>query len=152
MEDILKKVKEGLGKKIKSWEEKNPRRIYITIAKEDIKEVSRFMFEDCKARFIVISGLDTPDGFESLYHFDFDSIGTVVTFKVLIPRSNPEIDSITPIIPGANFIERELYDLLGIKFTGHPDPRRLLLSDDWPEGVHPLRTDMTTDGKKKKTK
>ncbi|PJB28673.1 hypothetical protein CO111_00985 [Candidatus Desantisbacteria bacterium CG_4_9_14_3_um_filter_50_7] len=141
MENIIKKVKDGLGGKIKNWEEKNPGRIYITIDKENIRETAHFIFEDCKARFIILTGIDTPLGYENLYHFDFDSIGTVVTVKTLIPKSAPEIESIATIIPGANFIEREVYDMLGIKFIGHPDPRRLLLSDDWPEGVHPLRRD-----------
>jgi len=146
MEDIIKKIKEGLGKKIKNWEEKNPRRIYITIDKEDIREVARFIFEDCRARFIILTGIDTPHGFENLYHFDLDSMGIVVTVKTLIPKSAPEIDSIATIIPGANFIEREVCELLGVKFAGHPDPRPLLLPDDWPEGVYPLRTDIATDG------
>jgi hypothetical protein len=51
------------------------------------------------------------------------------------------VDSITPIIPGANWAERETQDLLGIKFNGHVDPRRLALPDDWPEHLHPLRRD-----------
>lgn len=149
MEEIIKKVKDGLGSKVKNWEEKNPRRIYITIGREDIKEAARFIFDDCKARFIILSAIDTPHGFENLYHFDFDSIGTVVTLKVVIPKDDPTVDSIVSVTPAASFIEREVYDLLGVKFTGHPDMRRLLLSDDWPDGVHPLRTEYTTNGEKK---
>lgn len=150
MEDRIKKVKDGLGDKIENWEEKNPRRVYITVDRKNIREVARFIFEDCKARFIILTGIDTPVGYENLYHFDFDSIGTVVTVKTLIPKSTPEIDSIATIIPGANYIEREVYEMLGIKFTGHPDLRRILLSDDWPECVYPLRKDVRLDGEVKK--
>ena len=49
---------------------------------------------------------------------------------------------ITPLIPGAEWIEREMHDILGITFRNHPNMRRLILSDDWPEGVYPLRKDV----------
>jgi len=141
MEEILIQVKEGLGSKIKNWEEKNPRRIYISIDREIIKEAASFIFLDCKARFVIATGTDTPLGYEIFYHFSFDPIGTIVSLRVLIPKEDPKIDSIAIIVKGAEYIEREIYDMLGIKFTGHPDPRRLLLSDDWPEDVFPLRKD-----------
>jgi NADH-quinone oxidoreductase subunit C len=54
-------------------------------------------------------------------------------------KDNPEVDSITPLFPGAEWIEREMWEMLGIKFKGHPNLKRLLLSDDWPEGKYPLR-------------
>ena len=54
---------------------------------------------------------------------------------------NPEIDSLAPLFEAANWVEREIHELLGINFRGHPDMRRLLLSDDWPQGVYPLRQD-----------
>jgi NADH-quinone oxidoreductase subunit C len=56
-------------------------------------------------------------------------------------RAQPEIDSITPIFPGAEWIEREMWEMLGINFSGHPNLKRLLLADDWPEGKYPLRQD-----------
>jgi len=150
MEDIIQKVKDGLGDKIENWEEKNPRRVYITVDRKNIKEVALFLFEDCKARFVISTGIDTPKGFEILHHFSFDSFGKVVSLKVVVPKSNPELESITPIIPGAEFIEREIYEMLGVKFLNHPRPERLLLSDDWPKDIYPLRKDVTLDGEIKK--
>ncbi len=50
--------------------------------------------------------------------------------------------SITPVVPAAAWAEREFQDLLGISAEGHPDPRRLVLPDDWPEALHPLRRDV----------
>ncbi len=60
---------------------------------------------------------------------------------MLEDKKNPQIDSITPIIQGAEWIEREMWELLGINFVGHPNLVHLLLMDDWPEGKFPLRHD-----------
>jgi len=83
--------------------------------------------------------LDTPEGIEILYHFSFDKLGKVVSIRTLLPREKPEVESISLIIKGAQWIEREIQDLLGVKFLNHPDPRRFILADDWPEGVYPYR-------------
>ena len=63
------------------------------------------------------------------------------TSRSQLDRDNPEIDSLAQVFHGANWIEREMHELLGIKFRGHPNLKRLLLSDQWPEGVYPLRQD-----------
>jgi NADH-quinone oxidoreductase subunit C len=73
-----------------------------------------------------------------LYSFQEDDW---VILKVFVPEDEPVIPSLTDIYPGANWHEREAYDLMGIRFTDHPDLRRILLPNDW-EG-HPLRKDYT---------
>ena len=93
------------------------------------------------ARLATVTGIDVRDGTELLYHLCFDTDCYTATLKVLVPRSTDAMDSITPWLPGAEFIEREIQDLLGVSFHGHPRPERLILSDDWPEGVYPLRRD-----------
>jgi hypothetical protein len=62
-----------------------------------------------------------------------------------VGEDDPSIPSITEMIPGAGWAEREVFDLIGIAAEGHPDPRRLVLPDDWPEGLHPLRKDFHFD-------
>jgi NADH-quinone oxidoreductase subunit C len=59
--------------------------------------------------------------------------------KIFTPRNQPAVPSVADLWPAANWHEREAFDLLGIQFTNHPDPRRILLADDWVG--HPLRKD-----------
>jgi len=140
--DIRDRIREELGQKIIEWKEHSSKRIYFTIDKKDIYKTAQFLFKTLGLRFAIASGIDTPKGFEILYHFSFDKTGEFYTARVLIEdKKNPEIDSITPIFPGAEWIEREIWEMLGIRFIGHPNLKRLLLSEDWPEGEFPLRQD-----------
>jgi NADH-quinone oxidoreductase subunit C len=63
-----------------------------------------------------------------------------LTLKVPLPKENPEIESVTPIWKAANWHEREITELFGIKFLNHPDPRGILLPENWDEG-YPMRKD-----------
>ena len=88
-----------------------------------------------------VTGVDYfPDKMEVVYHAYKTTGGHGIVFKVQVPRIDPiEIQSVTPIWPGADFQEREIWDLYGISFTGHPDLRRILMWEGF-EG-HPLRKD-----------
>jgi len=134
------KIKEKFLDKIIEFEERAPRRIYIEVKPEDIPGIAEFMFKDLHCRFVTASGIDTRRGIEILYHFSHDASGRMITFRTLIrDKDNPQIDSIAPIIKGAEWIEREIWEMLGVNFKGHPNLKRLLLADDWPEGKYPLR-------------
>jgi NADH:ubiquinone oxidoreductase subunit C len=63
-----------------------------------------------------------------------------VSLRTTVKKTNPEVDSITPVIKGAAFIEREIHDLFGVKFRGHPSLKRLILPPRW-KGEPPLRKD-----------
>ncbi len=69
-----------------------------------------------------------------------------VRIKAVLPQSDPRIDSVTPIWQGANWLEREVYDMFGIVFEGHPDLRRILMPQNYAEG-HPLRKDFPLRGR-----
>jgi len=141
-EETLKKIQESLGKRIKKFFKKSEKRVYIDIDPEDLREAVKLIFRRLGARFNIASALDLPNGTEILYHFEFDKDNVIVSLRVFTPeRKNPVIDSITPIFPGAEWIEREMHELFGIDFKGHPDLRPLLLPDDWPAEKHPLRKD-----------
>lgn len=136
LENRLSQIKD----KLISIEHQPHDRIYLLCESENSYEVNKFLFEDVGLRFAIATGIDSDDCFEILYHYCCDEIGHVVTVKSFIrDRENPATESIAPFLPGAEWIEREIHDILGIEFKNHPDMRRLILADDWPDGVYPLR-------------
>lgn len=142
MEDAVGRIKERFADKLIKLEERSPSRIYFDFKPQDIPEVARFLFKDLECRFITATGIDTPEGIEILYHYSFDESGQVISVRTLTAdKKHPEIESITPIIRGAEWIEREMWELLGVNFKGHPNLKHLLLIDEWPEGEFPLRHD-----------
>ena len=138
--NVKEGIKDALGDKITAWEEKSARRVYFSLNKEDILETTKLLFKELGLRFSTASGMETPEGFEILYHYSSDESGEIFSVRVFInDKNNPEIDAITSIFPGAEWIEREMWEMLGINFKGHPNLKRLLLAEDWPEGEYPLR-------------
>ena len=140
-EETLDRLKAALGDRLIAVYEKSRKRVYVEIAAEDVTKTSRVMLDDLGARLQIATGVDTPTAIEVMYHWAFDRLGCVVTIRTRLDRQNPEIESIAPFCPAAEWIEREMWELLGIRFRNHPDLRHLLLSDDWPEGKYPLRRD-----------
>lgn len=138
--DIIEEVKQKLGKKAINIFEKNKQRYYIDISAGDIAESAKILFGGVGCRFATATGIDTSKGIEILYHFSHDKTGKIFTLRVLLAdKKHPEIDSISKITRGAEWIEREIWEMLGVNFKGHQDLRRLLLAQDWKEGVYPLR-------------
>ncbi|MFZ1939165.1 MAG: NADH-quinone oxidoreductase subunit C [Terracidiphilus sp.] len=97
-------------------------------------------FEDVTA----VDWFPASPRFQLSYHLLSIARKDRVRLHALLEDNDPSIDSIVPIWPGANFYEREVFDLFGIHFTGHPDLRRIMLPDDWKG--HPLRKDYPVEG------
>ena len=96
--------------------------------------------EQLDAKFLVqMCSVDAIDRIDVVYHFS--SLAQNHIFKVKVPadHEHPEVPSITPLCIGANLQEREIYDLMGVVFTGHPELTRLFLWKEFPG--HPLRKD-----------
>jgi len=94
------------------------------------------------ARLVVMTGTDERDlgrGFGLYYVFALG--GELFSIEAMVDAAHPSFPSVTPVVPAAHWYEREVKDLLGLDPQGHPDPRRLVLHDDWPRGLHPLRRD-----------
>ena len=143
--DFIARITEVLGERLQALRRPSENRVYLDVAAEDIVETAHLLSDELAARFQTASGLDGPQKFEILYHWAFDARGLVVTVRTCIDRDRPEIASIMTACPAAEWIEREMWELLGIIFHGHPDLRHLLLQDDWPAGRFPLRRDFQQD-------
>lgn len=121
----------------------------ITVAGDDIVEVATFLRDDPGCRFVSIidiCGADYPSRvlrFDVVYHFLSPSKNLRIRVKVLTDEDTP-VPSITGVFPGADWYERETYDLYGVLFSGHPDLRRLLT--DYGFDGHPLRKDFPLTG------
>jgi NADH-quinone oxidoreductase subunit C len=140
-DEVLRDLKERFREDIVDCIDKSPKRVYLEINPESLVRVAGYIFKDLEARFNIASGLDARTHLEILYHFSIEKINLLISLRVKLDKENPRVSSLALVFNGANWIEREIHELLGIEFAGHPDMRRLLLSDEWPEGVHPLRCD-----------
>ncbi len=121
----------------------------LSARREDIVEVARWLRDEPDWRFVSIidiAGVDYPERmerFDVVYHFLSPTRNIRVRVKVTADDVTP-VPSITEVFPGADWFEREAYDLYGVLFTGHPDLRRLLT--DYGFDGHPLRKDFPLTG------
>ena len=117
------------------------RRVTVQVTKERLLEVLEFFHVQGLTHATAITGVDLigENAFEILYHLYWGRNMVIVRTK--IPRDNPVVPTVSPIFPGAVTYERELQGMFGIRVEGIPDPRRILLADDWPKDVYPLRKD-----------
>ncbi len=136
---IKDEIKNNLENQIRDWIVKNPKRIYFTIDKKDIKTVAKFLHRDKKMRLSTITGADNEINFELLYHFGLDATGEIFSVRVFLEKDKPEIDSLVEIFRASDWVEREIHEMLGINFVGHHQLKHLLLDDDWPKDDFPLR-------------
>jgi NADH-quinone oxidoreductase subunit C/D len=113
-----------------------------TVLPDALPVVARVLRDEEKYAYLSsITGVDyLPEGkLEVVYHFYRPGGGPALVIKTRIPRDDPALPSLTPVFPGAEFQEREIWDLFGIRFAGHPDLRRILLWEGF--SGHPLRKD-----------
>ena len=125
----------------------NTKRLMIYIPKEALLKVTEYLFKDLGYRYIIVSAMDSKEGYEIIYHYSDDSTGWIMNLNVIIPHDKPEVESITPVVYGAEWIEREIMDLLGITFLNHPKPERFLFAESWPEGEYPFRREQKQEQK-----
>jgi NADH-quinone oxidoreductase subunit C/D len=124
----------------------------VQVAAPRIVEIARFLHDAPEACFDHITDIcsaDYPedqDRFEVIYQLLSLPHGRRIRLKARLPEAQPRIPSVTGVWRGAEFLEREVYDMMGIEFTGHPDLRRILMPEDYTEG-YPLRKDFPAEGR-----
>ena len=146
--DLEKKINSELTTKIKKTEIRHEQ-LYITIDNEDLIDVTLHIKNNENTKFrqlIDITVIDYPENtqrFKVVYLFLSHEFNQRIILSYLISE-NEVISSLTPIYPAANWMEREVFDMYGVKFKDHPDLRRILTDYDF-EG-HPLRKDFPLTG------
>ena len=100
-----------------------------------LRALEGLAYESCN----FIAAVDLGDRFETVYHLYSFATNSYLELHVAVPRAKPVVDTVCDVWPAADWHEREAFDMMGIRFEGHPDPRRILLPDDWVG--HPLRKD-----------
>ncbi len=109
---------------------------FVTLAAEHVRPAVQILVEQFDfGHLSTITGDDTGEGVCVLYHF-WNNYG--ITLRTVLPYDGLHIATLTDLIPGAAFYEREVFEMLGITFDGHPNLEQLFLPDDWDDG-HPLR-------------
>jgi Ni,Fe-hydrogenase III large subunit/Ni,Fe-hydrogenase III component G len=147
-EQLQNDLRRRFGERILAIREPVGRQLFLKVSRDDLRELARYLFQDLRARFLINAATDMRERdntFLVSYLFSLDAHKIFVCVQADADGSDPRVDSITPIIPGANWTEREARDLVGVQLDGHPDPRRLVLADDWPASLHPLQRDVPYD-------
>ena len=119
----------------------------LTIARENIRKACEIVrvagynfFSDCTC----VDWYPAEPRFQVTYHLLSHRLKERVRFRVMIDSSDLSLESITSIWPAANYYEREVWDLFGVRFHGHPDLRRIMMPEEW-EG-HPLQKTFPVEG------
>ncbi|HOT97678.1 MAG TPA: NADH-quinone oxidoreductase subunit C [bacterium] len=145
--EMTRHLKTQFGSRIRRAETPVPDMVLLHVDRTDSVEINRFLFHELSGRFVVAVGTDYREGTGGYlvdYVYSLAPHHLFVTLRLSLPEKDLWLEAITgeADIPAANWAEREVQDLLGIPLRNHPDPRRLVLADDWPADLHPLRRDM----------
>jgi len=121
------------------WTARSAKRLYVSLAPDMLYPVFDWLREHVPGfRLGTSTGIDLREGVGVFHHFPINGKAQVVTLKVIAPKPDPRVPSLAAKIPAAAWIEREMAEMLGIEFEGHPDPRPLLKAEDFPD-TYPLR-------------
>ncbi len=157
-EKALARVEELLKPFSKEITKPASNRLDAVVAPENLVEAVTVLTKENWGYLLTITGLDVPapapedneqageNHVELLYHFGEGA--AVATLRVSVPYSNLSVPSVCGVIPAATLYEREIMEMLGVVCEGTPNPEKLLLPDDWPAGVFPLRKEFTGFNKK----
>ncbi len=151
MHEIALKIKEACPEAFVSVKEAFGE-LTVVVAREHLLSVCRFLIKDPALNFDMLTdvcSVDFPNEaprFEMVYQFYSLERNHRLRIKARVPEDDCRIDSVCVLWRSANFMEREVYDLMGISFNHHPDLRRILMTEDYDEG-YPLRKDFPVEGR-----
>lgn len=150
MKTVIDGLKEKFGNRIHKIWDGCGKQVHVSMDREFILEAAAFLVRSHELRFLFLAGSDTRlevGAFTLDYVFSYSHQDKFLILQIRIEEKEPRFPSLAHFLPQANWQEREVQDLLGLEPIGHPDPRRLVLHEDWPQGVFPLRKDFKCFGK-----
>ena len=118
----------------------SPRRITVTVSPENYHPFVEFIVKSGINHIITASWSDNGKELEILLHM---GRSVIVTTRVVLGLEKPELDSLTDILPAISFLEREINDLVGVSYRNHPGLSRIMLPENWPKDVFPMRKSFT---------
>ena len=146
-QELLASLEKSLAEKIQNKTEFRGETTY-TIAPADLREIAKFCRDDLSFDYLIdITSIDNfgeEPRFEIVYELYSIPLGVHVRLKLKLSEDAAAVDTVSGIWPTANWHEREIYDMMGIKFNGHPDLRRILMWDGYP--FFPLRKEFPLEG------
>jgi len=141
-DEIVNRVTSSLGAMAQAIENPRHHRIYATVPREKIVDAAQAIYKEFDTRYIcVIGARDAGENIELVYPFALEKEARLIVLKTLVPKSDPNIDTITSVIPGAELYEREAFEMLGVNFIGHPQMEILFLPETWGDKGNPYRKD-----------
>jgi NADH-quinone oxidoreductase subunit C len=147
LSELIGTLARAFGSKIHNKTEFRGETSY-TIAANDLREISKFCRDELSFDYLIdvtsIDNFGEEPRFEILYHLYSMAHAVHLRLKLTVPEGADAVDTVSDIWPTANWHEREIYDMMGIKFNGHPDLRRILMWDGYP--FFPLRKDFPLEG------
>jgi NADH-quinone oxidoreductase subunit C len=146
LDQVKSKIATAFPTEVKFDSKVRPRRMFMSADKGVLLKLCTMLkdelgFDHCSC----VSGVDRCDRYQSVYHICSYSSDITVEIVVDLPHDNPEVDSVTPLWGGANWHEREAFDMFGIIYKGHPRLERILLPQDYT--FFPMRKDCATGRK-----
>jgi NADH-quinone oxidoreductase subunit C len=146
-QELLGSLEKSFGKRLQQKTEFRSERTY-TISAHDLREIAKFCRDDLSFDYLLdITSIDNfgeEPRFEIVYHLYSMPYGVHLRLKLKLSEEVGALDTVSDIWPTADWHEREIYDMMGIKFNGHPDLRRILMWDGYP--FFPLRKDFPLAG------
>ncbi|MGD0997131.1 MAG: NADH-quinone oxidoreductase subunit C [Thermoleophilia bacterium] len=142
IDDVARRLAVELGADLSDLRVQEPDTVVAAVDRGRLHDVAvrlrglyGLAYESCN----FVAAVDHMDRFETVYHLYSFASNTYLELHVDVPRAKPVVDTVSDVWPAADWHEREAWDMMGIRFEGHPDLRRILLKDDWVG--HPLRKD-----------
>jgi len=136
-QELVTDLKQRFNGKVTETLIQRPRRVFITITSDALTEIMSYVTQKGYRHVSTITGLDLGQNLGVIYHLVEANV--VLSLRTVVPKSDPKLSTIVNMIPGAELYEREIHDMFGVVFQGHPDLSPLILPEKWPSGLYPLR-------------